>query len=180
MLGRHLSVNLRGSTSTPARWAPWAVAFAAAACGGGGSGSSGGGGPAPGRTSDVASCATGQRACGDRCVPAIAPTLAEVHSRVIAVSCAFDGCHDASVAPARGMDFTTPARFAASTIGVPSQEMPDLLRIKRGDPEGSYLYRKLLGRDISGDVMPPGQPLCGARVEAIAAWIRAGAAGVEP
>jgi hypothetical protein len=63
-----------------------------------------------------------------------------------------------------------------SLVGVPSREAPDLVRVAPGDPDASYLLQKLTSatpRD--GERMPPDQPLASNKIEAIRAWIAAGA-----
>lgn len=70
-----------------------------------------------------------------------------------------------------------PDRAPSNLVDVPSTEEPSLLRIKRFDPEGSYLYRKIRGGpDIDGGRMPLDLPPLDERsASAIAAWIEAGA-----
>ncbi len=59
-------------------------------------------------------------------------------------------CHSTNAA---GMTLGTGAEFDA-TIGVPSTEHPELLRVRPGDPWQSYLYRKVLCEGgISGGCM---------------------------
>ena len=63
-----------------------------------------------------------------------------------------------------------------NTVGVPSVEIPSLLRIAPGDPSNSYLYRKITGAGISGDRMPQnGPPLNAAQIKLVRDWIRRGA-----
>jgi hypothetical protein len=61
-------------------------------------------------------------------------------------------------------------------VNVPSRQQPGVLRVKPGDPENSYLIKKLEGRDISGERMPAGlPPLPQAEIDALKSWIAAGA-----
>jgi Bacterial Ig-like domain len=62
-------------------------------------------------------------------------------------------------------------------VGVPSSEQPNLLRVKPGDPDDSYLVHKIEGQPgISGGQMPLGEtPLPQATIDAIRQWITDGA-----
>jgi hypothetical protein len=84
-----------------------------------------------------------------------------------------DGCHVSGAA-----NLTYPAgNELVHLIDVPSQERPDLLRVKPGDPSTSYLYLKVLGDGgIDGGRMPLNVDIYDARIPAtIFAWIEAGA-----
>jgi hypothetical protein len=65
-------------------------------------------------------------------------------------------------------------------VGVPSNEQPSLLRVKSGDPDLSYMVRKIEGAPgIVGGQMPLGQtPLPQATIDAIRQWITNGAPNV--
>lgn len=62
-------------------------------------------------------------------------------------------------------------------VGVASVEQPNLLRVKPGDPDNSYLVHKIEGLSgITGGVMPLGEtPLPQATIDVIRQWITAGA-----
>jgi hypothetical protein len=62
-------------------------------------------------------------------------------------------------------------------VGVPSSEQPNLLRVKPGDPDDSYVVHKIEGQPgISGGQMPLGEtPLPQATIDAIRQWITDGA-----
>lgn len=62
-------------------------------------------------------------------------------------------------------------------VGAPSNEQPSLLRVKPGDPDSSYMVRKIEGAPgISGGQMPLGEtPLPQATIDAIRQWITNGA-----
>jgi hypothetical protein len=54
----------------------------------------------------------------------------------------------------------------------------DGLRVAPGDPSASYLIDKLLGQNLApGTAQMPnvGIPLCDAKIQAVEAWIEAGA-----
>ncbi|MGB6309679.1 MAG: hypothetical protein WBF89_17970, partial [Steroidobacteraceae bacterium] len=62
-------------------------------------------------------------------------------------------------------------------VGVPSVEQPNLLRVKPGDPDDSYMVHKIEGLPgIDGGQMPLGEtPLPQATIDAIRQWITNGA-----
>ncbi len=74
-----------------------------------------------------------------------------------------------------------PRAAYANLVEVPSIEAADMLRVKPGEPNQSYLLRKLEGTHLdaggSGVQMPLGQaPLDAAMLAKFRAWIEAGAA----
>lgn len=98
----------------------------------------------------------------------------ELEARVSALlerSCTTAGCH-VGPTPQMGMDLT-PDRFFGSTVGVPSQERPDLLRVHPGQPDSSYVVMKLEGEEgIIGTQMPfTGDKLTPQEIATIKAWI---------
>jgi len=73
----------------------------------------------------------------------------------------------------------TPESAYSSLVGVPSAEAA-LLRVKPGDPDASYLVKKIEGQQRAaggiGERMPFGGPALDAEtIAAIRAWIAAGA-----
>lgn len=105
-----------------------------------------------------------------------APTLAEVQDEVFTPSCTFSTCHGAS-APSAGLDLTEGAAHAG-LVGVASADAPGETRVIAGDPDASYLVKKLLGEaGITGDPMPPGGAALDAdKIDLVVRWIEAGAA----
>lgn len=65
-------------------------------------------------------------------------------------------------------------------VGVPSAEVPTLVRVKPGDPDSSYMVQKIEGAaGIVGGQMPLGEtPLPQATIDAIRQWITDGAQNV--
>lgn len=103
-------------------------------------------------------------------------TFAQIQAQIFTPSCAKAGCHVSGVATG-GMVLEA-GRSYAEIVGRPSQESPLLARVQPGDPERSYLFKKIRGdADISGSRMPQDGPpfLSAAELEGIAAWIQAGA-----
>jgi len=73
-----------------------------------------------------------------------------------------------------------PDRTLATTVGIAAQEASGHLRIKPGDPDGSYLLAKIEGRHIaqggSGGRMPfANAPLSAAEIAMVRTWIAQGA-----
>jgi len=104
-------------------------------------------------------------------------TLAQLQSTIFTPSCA--GCHTGggAVLPS-SMNLSNTAASYAALVGVASTEQPAVQRVNPGDPDASYLVRKLEGAPgISGDRMPlGGAPLGAALIADVRAWIAAGAA----
>ena len=105
---------------------------------------------------------------------ASAPTLTEVQTTVFTASCAFSGCH-AGGAPAAGMDLSAGVAFSSIVDVLSTQSALD--RVEPGDPDNSYLVRKIEGGpDIQGQQMPRNSPpLSQAQMTLIRDWISAGA-----
>lgn len=139
-----------------------AVLFTACA----GSGGDGGGGGAP------------RPACQSQ-VPGDPVSFANNIQPIFDRSCALPGCH---LPPALngGQNLARGAAYDDTVDVNATQPRPVLKRIKPGDPDDSYLFRKIIGDRISGVLMPqgcPSTPLNGAQcltpdeIEAIRTWI---------
>lgn len=74
------------------------------------------------------------------------------------------------------MDLSTGAAYS-SIVNVASQECTSRLRVKPGDPAGSYLMNKLMGVNLCyGSQMPKiGTSLPQTEIDLIGAWICNGA-----
>ena len=116
-------------------------------------------------------------------------TLTDVQTDVFDRSCGFSSCHG-STAGAGELDLTA-GHAHASLVGVVPAGVdntdPDLpagvdvsgeILVIPGDPDNSYLMKKLAGADgINGAAMPEGSPPIDPKlVDEIASWIEAGAA----
>jgi hypothetical protein len=110
-------------------------------------------------------------ACGPD-EPETPPTFTNVQSQVFSVSCVFSACHKGA-APAAEMGLEGDAY--AQIVDVPSMQVPAKVRVKPGDPDGSYLMDKLLGKQTVGLQMPQGAMLEAERLDLIRRWILAGA-----
>jgi hypothetical protein len=97
-------------------------------------------------------------------------SLATLQAQIFTPMCS--GCHP----PNEGMDLRS-GQTHASTVNVPSSEQPSLMRVKPGDPDNSYLMRKLAGGPgITGSQMPQGGPFLTAQMlQMVRDWISQGA-----
>jgi len=101
-------------------------------------------------------------------------TFTRVQNEIFTPTCAAIGCHD-TLGQQQGQ-VLTPGRAYASTVNQPSTEMAGLLRVKPGDANNSYLYRKITGAGITGDRRPQGGPfLTDAQIKLVRDWILRGA-----
>jgi hypothetical protein len=84
-------------------------------------------------------------------------------------------CHSGPGAP-EGLMLDA-AHSYADLVGVPSAEVPTLVRVKPGDPDNSYIIRKLTNAPgIVGVQMPFGEPpLPQSTINVIRQWITSGA-----
>jgi hypothetical protein len=102
----------------------------------------------------------------------IPPTFTNVQSQVFNLSCVFSACHTGA-APAAEMGLNMGAY--EDIVNVASMQVPAKVRVKPGDPDGSYLMDKLLGKQTVGEPMPQGGMLEEQRLDLIRRWILAGA-----
>ncbi|RMH81451.1 MAG: hypothetical protein D6681_18190 [Calditrichaeota bacterium] len=102
-------------------------------------------------------------------------TLSEIQRTIFDVTCAISGCHLGASAPF-GLDLSE-GKARGNLVNVPSGERPELLRVKPGDPDSSYLVKKIEGApDILGERMPRGRPpLSAEQIDLIRRWIAEGA-----
>ena len=101
-------------------------------------------------------------------------TFTRVQSEIFTPTCARLGCHDRIVH--QEDQILVAGEAYANVVNHPSIEIPQLMRVKPGDPSNSYLYRKITGAGITGDRMPQTlPPLSDAQIKLIRDWIRRGA-----
>jgi hypothetical protein len=104
------------------------------------------------------------------------PTLTSIQTNVFTPRCS--GCHSGAGAGLPGvMNLTSEAASRAALVGVASIEAPALQRVAAGNPNNSYLIRKLEGGpNIVGNRMPlVGPPLPQTTIDSIRLWITNGA-----
>jgi hypothetical protein len=105
---------------------------------------------------------------------AFGPVFSEIQAKVLAPNCATTGCHFGASAP-HGLRLDN-ANSYGLLVGVASSESPSTLRVAPGDPDNSYLIKKLEGTASVGARMPLGAPaLEQATVDVIRQWISDGA-----
>ncbi len=101
-------------------------------------------------------------------------TFTRVQSDIFSPSCALSGCHTGP-APQSGLDLS-PGVAYQNIVGVPSVERAGLNRIEPGDPDSSYLVKKIRGdADIAGSRMPLGGALNADEIRLLTDWVRRGA-----
>jgi len=110
--------------------------------------------------------------------PGDSVTLSGDVQPIFTANCAVSGCH-AGTSPALGQNLSAGQAYAA-IVNVPSQEAPDLMRVRPFLPDSSYLVHKIEGTQGSvgggGSRMPlSGSPLTAEQIATIRAWITAGA-----
>lgn len=104
--------------------------------------------------------------------PPLTATFESIQQNVFTPVCTT--CHTGATAPV-GLRLDADASYAM-LVNAPSAEVPGLSRVLPGDPDNSYLIRKLEGNGAVGGRMPLNQPpLPQATIEVIRQWIAAGA-----
>lgn len=137
------------------------LAMGLTACGGGG-----GGGGGAGYTGPVGGGGGG----GGGAV--LLPTFQSIQSQIIDPLCTT--CHVGATAPL-GLRLDS-ANAYNLLVGVPSVQVPALLRVDPGNPNDSYLIQKLEGTAAVGGQMPlGGAPLPAADIAVVRQWIQDGA-----
>jgi hypothetical protein len=104
---------------------------------------------------------------------ALTADFASIQAHVFTPICT--ACHAGGGAP-QGLRLDATNSYTL-LVGVPSTEVPAVLRVKPGDPDNSYLIQKLEGHAAVGARMPFGGPyLDPATIGVIRQWITDGAA----
>ena len=107
--------------------------------------------------------------------PAPAATFAEIQNTIFTPTCATAGCHSGSNPP-DGLNLTAGIAYG-DIVNVASVQMPALLLIEPGDPDDSYLVRKIQGTGIVANRMPlGGAPLSQEAINLVRQWVAEGAA----
>ena len=103
--------------------------------------------------------------------------FASIQSHVFTPICSV--CHVGASAP-QGLRLDANNSYHL-LVGVPSTEVPGILRVKPGDPANSYIIQKLQGTAAVGAQMPFGEaPLPASTIAVIAQWITEGAMPAAP
>jgi len=113
-------------------------------------------------------------------VPPVQSDFQQIQDTIFTPICT--ACHIGANAP-QGMRLDA-ANSYAMIVGVPSNEVPGLMRINPGNPDASYLVQKIQGNAAQGVRMPANGPpyLTQAQIDLIRGWVAAGAppASVAP
>ncbi|MEX0707262.1 MAG: hypothetical protein WD078_04815 [Woeseia sp.] len=110
----------------------------------------------------------------DEMPAAIGPVFSEIQSGVFTPTCATAGCHTGAGAP-QGLRLDATSSYGL-LVNVASSQAPSIPRVAPGDPDGSYLVRKLEGTAAAGARMPLGRPpLAQSTIDVIRQWIIDGA-----
>jgi hypothetical protein len=152
-------MNSAKSLAVPASRAGVALALLIfAACAGNGEGLDANGRPlAPG---------------GGGSIPPLSADFDSIQANIFTPICSV--CHAGASAP-EGLHLDVGNSFNM-LVGVPSTEVPSILRVKPGDPGNSYIIQKLEGHAAVGGQMPLGGPyLSTATIAFIRQWITDGA-----
>lgn len=108
-------------------------------------------------------------------VTAAAPTLAQLQSSIFTPRCV--ACHNGSGGSLPGsMNLSNATASFNSLVNVFSEQVGTLRRVLPGNPNDSYLVRKLEGTQAVGERMPQGGPFLNqATIDQVRDWIQAGA-----
>jgi len=106
-------------------------------------------------------------------VPPVQSDFQEIQDTIFTPICT--ACHIGANAP-QGMRLDA-ANSYAMIVGVPSNEVPGLMRINPGNPDASYLVQKIQGNAAQGVRMPANGPpyLTQTQIDLIRGWVAAGA-----
>ncbi len=106
----------------------------------------------------------------------LAATLESIQVNLFDASCTV--CHAGAAAPL-GLRLDAGNSYT-NLVGVPSTQVGSLLRVDPGDPDASYLIRKLEGTASEGQLMPlGGAPVPQATIDFVRQWISDGAPPVN-
>ncbi len=115
--------------------------------------------------------------------PSLEPTFSSIQAEIFestdsAGRSACTNCHSATGRnPVGGLNLDHAAAYA-NLVNVPVREKPGAIRVIPGDPDNSYLIKKLEGAsDIAGRRMPFNGPpyLTDGQIQIIRRWIQIGA-----
>ena len=124
----------------------------------------------------IASCSGGDGSGLPPVLPpgAFGPNFSEIQANIFTPNCATTGCHLGAGAP-QGLRLDDANSFGM-LVGVASSQESSILRVAPGDPDNSYLLRKLEGSASVGAQMPlSAPPLEQASIDVIRQWITDGA-----
>ena len=101
-------------------------------------------------------------------------TLSDIQTTIFTPTCALSGCHTGS-SPPDGLNLSAGMSFN-NVVNVSSVQMPALSLVAPGDPDNSYLVRKIQGTGIVANRMPLNSaPLSQAQIDLVRQWVSDGA-----
>jgi hypothetical protein len=101
-------------------------------------------------------------------------SFGEIQDTILTPSCAVSGCHTGANPP-DGLNLSAGDAYS-NIVNVASVQMPDLFRIEPGDPDNSYLVRKVEGIGIVASRMPLNDdPLTEDKIDLLRQWVSDGA-----
>ncbi|MBI2060141.1 MAG: hypothetical protein HYT87_10250 [Nitrospirae bacterium] len=126
-------------------------------------------------TASLAACGDAYEGTDSSPCTVVEASFGVIQSEVFSKSCAFSGCHGRGSKNA-GLNLdANGGDVYENLVGVDSTEVT-LKRVAAGDPENSYLVKKLEGKDIVEGRMPlTGAKLPSCKIQAVRDWIAAGA-----
>ena len=106
--------------------------------------------------------------------PEVEATLTKIQAEIFTPTCATAGCHSGANPP-DGMNLEAGLAYS-NIVNVQSVQMPGLERIEPGNPDDSYLVRKIQGTGIVASRMPLGGPaLSQEAIDLVRQWVLEGA-----
>lgn len=106
--------------------------------------------------------------------PPAAATFTDIQTTIFTPSCATSGCHSGANPP-DGLNLSAGMAYG-DIVNVASVQMPSLFLIEPGDPDSSYLVRKIQGTGIVANRMPlNASPLSQAQIDLVREWVMNGA-----
>ena len=109
---------------------------------------------------------------GEAAEPAATVTLASIQQSVFTPTCATAACHSAGN-QAQGLSLAAGDTFGETVNVSSTQSALDI--VEPGDPDNSWLVRKIEGTQTSGSRMPVGGTLSQSQIDSIRTWISEGA-----
>ena len=127
-------------------------------------------------------CGLISTACGEEDQSALpAPVLDEIQSAIFTPACATSGCHEAGCTDCGNLDMSSAQLSYENMVEKPVHngiaKMNGWVNVKPGDPDRSFLIRKIKGPGVGeGDAMPSNsETLHEEYLKVIEQWIQEGA-----
>lgn len=106
--------------------------------------------------------------------PPVTVKFSDIRNQIFTPTCAGSGCHSGNNPP-DGLRLTAGDAYS-NIVNVPAVQNSQLMRIEPGNPDDSYLVRKIQGSGIVANRMPlGGPPLSQEEIQMIRQWVIEGA-----